>query len=105
MTLDDQIAILQAIKEGKKIEARARNMTGNWCLDDRFELNFRAFDYRIVPEPRCFTVFKYGLNTYAQPCEQHIPDGATIICTAVEELKSEAVGPYLEALKQNLARP
>lgn len=104
MTLDEQIAILQALKEGKKIEVSS-DKGETWHPQTHGGCNFVCRIYRIVHEPRRFTLFKYGPNTYAQPCEQHIPDGATIICTAVEELQSEAVGPYLEALKQNLARP
>ena len=104
MTLDEQIAVLKALKEGKKIEARLN--TGDpseqwksWVSSP----NFVRFDYRIVPEPRRFIVFMWEGQMYARPYGSYIPDAATILCTATEDLNlGEAVAPMLDALKQTL---
>jgi hypothetical protein len=56
MTYDEMIKILEALRDGKKVEAR-RNGTDNWVhlvapTDyPPINLNFMEFQYRIVPEP------------------------------------------------------
>jgi hypothetical protein len=51
MELDEMIAVLQAAKEGKKLELRSRKIDTDWsdCTDSIW--NFAGFDYRIKPEP------------------------------------------------------
>jgi Leu/Phe-tRNA-protein transferase len=110
MTLDEQIAILQALKEGKKIEAYERKSYGahGWMPWDKDSpCNFYVFDYRIVPEPRRFVIYKskaHGLR--AMPYEHLVPHDETIICTATEDTNlGETATPYLEALKEKISRP
>lgn len=106
MTLDEQIAILQALKEGEKIEAQRKGVYPlTWSQYAGHQLNFCEHDYRIVPEPRRFVIYSLHGCWYVKPYTNNIPADATIICTALEELPSEAIQPYLDALKQNLARP
>ncbi len=103
MTLDEQIQILQALKEGLKIEAKLNEEPCEWFHWTSGDVSFARYDYRIVPEPRRFIIFKYGPNTSAIPYAQSLPDGATIVCIAVEEPNlGESVAPTLEALKQTL---
>ncbi len=106
MTIDEQIAVLQALKEGRKIEARSVAYdpdSGHVWFKWEGSPNFVAYDYRIVPEPRRFIIYRYGASTYAQTYSEHIPATAEIICTAVEEPNlGESVAPMLDALKQTL---
>lgn len=106
MTIDEQIAILQALKEGRKIEASVvayEPSCGPMWFKWEGSPNFVAYNYRIVPEPRRFVIYRYGASIYAQPYSEHIPQGAKIICTAVEEPNlGESVAPTLDALKQTL---
>lgn len=109
MTIDEQIAILNAVKEGKKIEAIRRaaesGIVRNW-REWKGSPNFFEFDYRIVPEPRRFIVYMWGAAMYAKPYGEDIPSTAQIICTATEDANlGEAAAPYLEALKEKLSRP
>jgi len=107
MTIDEQIAILNAIKQGKKIEARKKTLEYEcWFEITTDSLNFADFDYRIVPEPRRFTVFLWEGGMYARPYNAHIPNNATLICTATEDTNlGEAAAPYIEALKEKISRP
>ncbi len=106
MTIDEQVEVLLAIKKGHKIEAQLKNREGDWTPCDNKDLNFIAFDYRIVPEPRRFTVFMCEGQMYARPYNAYIPDNATLICTATEDTNlGEEAAPYLEALKEKISRP
>jgi hypothetical protein len=108
MNIDQQIEILTALKDGKAIEAKLREDNPRFQWEPwkaGHKLNFAAYDYRIVPEPRRFILFRLNRNVYAVPYGYEVPHDATIVCTAVEELKSEAVNAYLEALKIKLSRP
>lgn len=113
MTLDEQIEILVALKEGKKIEARPLvNELGNtraWIKWTGSSPNFACYEYRIVPEPRRWIIFmdtRVSARRFVQPYGEAIPQGATIICTATEDANlGEAAAPYLEALKEKIARP
>ena len=51
MELDEMIAVLQAAKEGKKLELRSRKMGTGWIDCTHSIWNFAGFDYRIKPEP------------------------------------------------------
>lgn len=107
MTLDEQIAILQALKEGKKIEARLLSghpyVIPNWIewLDSP---NFACYEYRIVPEPRRFIIFKWNNYQYASLYKEHVPFDATIICTAIEELtpSPKLVDKFIEDVNKEL---
>lgn len=55
MTIDEMIAVLQAAKAGKQIEARPHDMSQTWFTviwtpENRWQ--FDKFDYRVKPEPR-----------------------------------------------------
>ncbi len=53
MSDEDIIRVVQAHKEGKKIEIRMNSGIGdNWHVDGRPRWNFPEFDYRVAPEPR-----------------------------------------------------
>ena len=53
MTNDEIIAVVQAHKEGKKIERRLRNsITALWLLAPDPVWNFNEHDYRVALEPR-----------------------------------------------------
>ena len=84
MTIDEQIEILRAVKEGKKIEASSDDGQ-TWRPKDGDEFNFGLCLYRIIREPRRFIIFKRGTSVYAVPYDHAVPDGCKIICTAVEE--------------------
>ena len=84
MTIDAQIEILRAVKEGKKIEVSSDDGQ-TWHPKDGNAFNFGVCRYRIVREPRRFIIFKWKLSAYAIPYGRAIPEGAEIICTAVEE--------------------
>jgi len=53
MSPDEMIAVIQAHKEGKRIECgnKKDNVWGTWTLEAH-HMNFQAFDYRIAREPR-----------------------------------------------------
>lgn len=50
MTTDEILAVLQAFKEGKKIEAKCKP-NGLWKETSIPLWNFADFDYRVKPEP------------------------------------------------------
>lgn len=73
MTINDQIAVLQASKDGKMIQSRAVNSTlyysdgteeigPAWC-DRSGDFNFVSYDYRVKPEPREFWIRKCSAAT------------------------------------------
>ena len=109
MTIDEQIAILQAIKEGKKVEAIRRatepGIQRDWA-EWQGSPNFFAFNYRIVRKPRRWIIFRWKGQQYAEPYNEHIPDDARIICTAVEELppSPEVVDKFIEDTNNELAK-
>ena len=53
MTHDEMIAVIQAHKEGKTIESRARGIGwAKWVtLNEEPSWQFSEYDYRIKPEP------------------------------------------------------
>ena len=52
MTDDEIIAVVQAHKEGKKIQISVKG-SGDWCFfDGDPSWNFCTCDYRVAPEPR-----------------------------------------------------
>lgn len=97
MTIDEQIEILKAVKEWKKIEVSVDDGQ-TWYPKDGHEFNFGLCLYRIVREPRRFTIFKWKTAVYAIPYGEHVPGDAKIICTAVEEenLKTVDVAKWAE---------
>lgn len=88
MTIDEQIEILKAVKEGKKIEVSADDGQ-TWHPKDGHEFNFGVCLYRIVREPRRFIVYEWRGKTYAVPYDNNVPDDAKIICTATEDAQVE----------------
>lgn len=65
MNYDQMIAVLQAAKDGKAIQMRAKvNRLGGawWDVADPF-WDFSACDYRVKPEPRVFYAI-LGEDTY-----------------------------------------
>ena len=84
MTIDEQIAILQAVKEWKKIEVSSDDGQ-TWHPKDGDQFNFGICDYRIVREPRRFIIFKWKMSAFAIPYDHAVPEGAEIICTATED--------------------
>ena len=86
MTLDDQIAILQAAKEGKEIQTRPKpRITDTWGSYEWYDaleivqdqaFNFAKYEYRVKPTDRKVQLFltapgrKYPLDkTYNANCE------------------------------------
>ena len=60
MTIDEMIAVLQAAKEGKQIQARSKHYPdGGWRDTDISSWHFFPFDYRVKPEPREFWINVY----------------------------------------------
>lgn len=54
-TIDEMIAVLQAIKSGKTVQYRGCYATdSNWMTsaDSSGNLNFAMWEYRVKPEPR-----------------------------------------------------
>lgn len=84
MTIDEQIAVLQAVKEGRKIEVSADDGQ-TWHPKDGHKFNFGVCLYRIVREPRRFIIYTRLNGLHVVPYGKHVPDGCKIICTAVEE--------------------
>ena len=52
MSHDEMIAVIQAHKEGKKIQARAAMTNNDWRDTDNPFWDFHYLDYRVSPEPR-----------------------------------------------------
>lgn len=58
MSIDEMIEVLQAAREGKRIQLRRRNNVahdpckGEWHDCYAAEWNFSAFDYRVSTQPR-----------------------------------------------------
>lgn len=59
MTVDQMIAVLQAHKEGKKIECNTYD-GGGWQLTTSPMWDFLLYDYRIKQEPREFFIVLDG---------------------------------------------
>jgi hypothetical protein len=59
MTVDEMIAVLQAHKEGKKIESNSHDGYG-WLLTPCPVWNFLRYDYRVKQEPREFFIVLDG---------------------------------------------
>ena len=59
MTIDEQIAVLQAAKAGKVIEFKVRDSANagwsRWCSE---HFDFIGYEYRIKREPREFWVYQ-----------------------------------------------
>lgn len=58
MTHDEMIAVIQAHKDGKKLEYRTKGMVG-WDDVTNVVWSFHSTDYRVKPEPRTFWVNVY----------------------------------------------
>lgn len=55
MSIDEQIAVMNAFKDGKTIQMRERNSIGDWFRKPSFKggfhsFNFVQYDYRVKPE-------------------------------------------------------
>ena len=55
MSIDEQIAVMQAYKEGKKIEWKYNNEIYGWSEVQDPAWNWRDLDYRVKPEIRPYT--------------------------------------------------
>lgn len=53
MTTDEMIAVLQAYKEGKKIEVRYIHSKDDWVVALTPCWDFATYTYRVKPEPHC----------------------------------------------------
>jgi len=91
MNYDQMIAVLQAAKEGKAIQMRAKvNRLGGawWDVADPF-WDFHTCDYRVKPEPR---VFYAAINSAGTLCAisvnrdetKKIADRTTHACKVVK---------------------
>ncbi len=61
MTHDEMIAVIQAHKEGKALQARSKTPTASWCEASIPDFNFYDYDYRIKPQPfECWVNVYYG---------------------------------------------
>jgi hypothetical protein len=107
MTIDEQVEVLQAIKKGQKIEAQLKNKEGGWIPCDNKDLNFIAFDYRIVPVPRRWLIYTYQGKTFAAPYDNCLVSGATLICSAVEEPMptQQHVNAFIQEVNKILTTP
>lgn len=58
MNHSEMIAVIQAHKEGKTLEFRYKREGGYWEAprSQEFGWDFHAFDYRVKPEPREWTL-------------------------------------------------
>lgn len=78
MTLDEQIAILQAAKEGKTIECWCRTACRPaWgVIAGTVPFNFQDYDYRIKHEPRELwaAINRYGVIDYWSTDKQTLLD-------------------------------
>lgn len=72
-TLDEQIKILQAAKDGKIIERRRKLSRDGWAVKNLVispSFNFHAFEYRVKPEPRTiYVAFNDSGKAYAAALE------------------------------------
>lgn len=55
MTIDEQIAIIKAYKDGKTIERKSYIDKSNWCallFNEEHPFDFFSYEYRIKQEPK-----------------------------------------------------
>lgn len=79
MTIDEMIAVLQAAKEGKAIQARLRNSpTDQWEVVSP-SWNFAQCDFRIKPTPREWWINFYEGNS---PCHAFTTRYSAIACSS-----------------------
>ena len=83
MTIDEMIAVLQAFKEGKKIQLRSYGSNGEWTnLTVPSPIwDFANCIYRIAPEPR-----KFKLELLSSDRRLFVPKG--VIGFVVDENRS-----------------
>lgn len=61
MTHDEMIAVIQAHKEGKQIQKRAKSFSQNgWYAVSLDGFNFNLYEYRIKPDPQVIYVVRTG---------------------------------------------
>ena len=66
MSIDEQIAILQAKKAGKQIQLASRQHDPRTWLDvscNGHRFNFSNYDYRVKPEPRVIWINEHQGQT------------------------------------------
>ena len=82
MTDDEIIAVVQAHKEGKKIQNRyamqpgEANRYNEWIAIDNPSWNFFNYDYRVAPEPRKpreFWLVEYHWTSQGEPFFRNEP--------------------------------
>lgn len=52
MTHDEMISVIQAHKEGKKVEFKHKTRHNEWFKGNDLGWNFQEYNYRIAREPR-----------------------------------------------------
>lgn len=73
-TIQEQIAVMQAYADGKKVECKIKTNEKGWRTINAYELfNFEKYDYRIKEEPK-YRPFK-GANECWHEMLQHAPFG------------------------------
>lgn len=55
-SIDEMIAVMQAFKDGKNIQSRARP-DGTWLICREPSWGWNGYDYRVKPEPRIFNFY------------------------------------------------
>jgi hypothetical protein len=51
MTIDEQIAVMTAFRDGKAVEFRCTTTNNRWMTTDKPVWNFHEIEYRVKPEP------------------------------------------------------
>ena len=68
MTIDDMIEVLQAAKDGKRIQIRLANDSNYAWVDHMANFfNFSKFDYRVVPKPQFLKGYCFAKDIYETP--------------------------------------
>jgi hypothetical protein len=67
MTHDEMIAVIQAHREGKKIQVRDRVNGEPWDdLQSNESFNFVGFEYRVRPEPREWVLVPFAKSSRSE---------------------------------------
>ena len=63
MTLDEQIAVMQAFRDGAEIQCRFHGTSNAWEPWQHHSLNFAGYDYRIAPKKEMTLVERLRSNS------------------------------------------
>lgn len=69
MTHDEMIAVIQAHKEGKKLQV-LYSLTASWEDISNPSFNFSVCKYRVKPEPKTIYVNEYTSGMCAHPTKE-----------------------------------